>query len=101
MKRYLEKRNTAHPTQWQFRAGIATGPLIGSIIGVQKYVYDVFGPAANLAARIEHICEPMKITICEETEARLGSKFRTTPLEPLSVKGFGVQQLYTLDSEDF
>ncbi|SDD91521.1 MULTISPECIES: adenylate/guanylate cyclase domain-containing protein [Kordiimonas] len=100
MKRYLEKRNAAHPTQWRFRIGIATGPLIGSIVGIQKYVYDVFGPAVNLAARLESACEPMKITVCQPTEELIRNNFSLTQLPLVDVKGFGEQQLYTLDFED-
>ncbi|MBT4426775.1 MAG: adenylate/guanylate cyclase domain-containing protein, partial [Rhodospirillaceae bacterium] len=40
VKRYLEKRNAANPQDWRCRIGINTGPIIGSIVGVQKYVYD-------------------------------------------------------------
>jgi class 3 adenylate cyclase len=49
----LERRNTAHPQEWLARIGINTGPVIGSLVGIQKYVYDLFGPGINLAARME------------------------------------------------
>ena len=100
MKRYLEKRNAAHPTQWRFRIGIASGTLIGSMVGIQKYVYDVFGPAVNLAARIESVCEPMRITICDKTKDLLGRGFATTTLPETEVKGFGKVQFHTLDFEE-
>lgn len=100
MKRYLEKRNAAHPTQWRFRIGIASGPLIGSMVGIQKYVYDVFGPAVNLAARMEGICEPMKITVCAETEKLLGPQFATSELPLSDLKGFGVQAAHVLEYEE-
>ena len=61
MRRYLEKRNAAHAEDWLCRIGISTGPVIGSIVGIQKYVYDVFGPGVNLAARMESLSEPMQI----------------------------------------
>ncbi|GMG81976.1 hypothetical protein LNKW23_11890 [Paralimibaculum aggregatum] len=48
--RYLERRNANAETAWRCRIGIATGPVVGSVVGVQKYVYDVFGPAVNEAA---------------------------------------------------
>ena len=64
MRRYIERRNASHPTPWLCRIGINTGPVIGSIVGVQKYVYDIFGPAVNLAARLEALSEPMQITLC-------------------------------------
>ena len=37
MRRYLEKRNQSHPTTWNFRIGLATGQLVGSMVGIQKY----------------------------------------------------------------
>jgi class 3 adenylate cyclase len=67
MKRYLVKRNAAHSEDWLCRIGINTGPVIGSIVGIQKYVYDIFGPGVNLAARMEAMSEPMQITLCEDT----------------------------------
>ena len=42
-------------------------PVIGSMIGVQKYVYDIFGPGVNLAARMEALSDPMEITLCGST----------------------------------
>ena len=41
------------------------GPVIGSIVGVQKYVYDIFGPGVNLAARMEALAGPMEIVVAE------------------------------------
>jgi adenylate cyclase len=47
--RYLNQRNNSHPIKWKARIGIATGSVIGSVVGVQKYIYDVFGPAVTQA----------------------------------------------------
>ncbi len=65
MRRYLERRNTSHREAWQGRIGIHTGPVVGSIVGVQRYVYDIFGPGVNLASRMETLAEPMEIAITE------------------------------------
>src|SRR5690606_37379136 len=35
--RYLARRNGSHPIQWQCRIGLASGAVIGSVVGVQKY----------------------------------------------------------------
>ncbi|MEM6565927.1 MAG: adenylate/guanylate cyclase domain-containing protein, partial [Pseudomonadota bacterium] len=43
--RYLERRNQSHKFQWEARIGLGSGAAVGSVVGVQKYVYDVFGPA--------------------------------------------------------
>lgn len=99
MRHYLEKRNASHPTQWICRIGIATGPVIGSVVGIQKYVYDIFGPAVNLAARMESVCKPMEITMTAETYDRIGDEFAVSELGDFKIKGFGDIPLYRLEGE--
>jgi class 3 adenylate cyclase len=99
MLRYIERRNMAHPEAWLCRIGINTGPVIGSLVGVQKYVYDIFGPGVNLTARMETLSEPMKITISEETYKLLKDEFVCTERGEFEVKGFGMQRLYFLERE--
>lgn len=59
--RYLEQRNLSHPIKWRCRIGLASGSVIGSVVGVQKYIYDVFGPAVIDALELRTFAEPMKI----------------------------------------
>jgi adenylate cyclase len=99
MRRYIEKRNVSHPDQWLCRIGIHSGPVIGSIVGVQKYVYDVFGPGANLAARLEALAEPMQILVSGDTYARIRDDFSLADLGEHELKGFGMQRVYSLDAE--
>jgi class 3 adenylate cyclase len=97
--RYLEKRNAAHPEPWRCRIGINSGPVVGSIVGIQKYVYDIFGPGVNLAARMESSSEPMRITLTQETYEMIKDDFVCSPRGEYEIKGFGTLQLYFLDSE--
>jgi adenylate cyclase len=99
MRRYLERRNAAHSVQWRCRIGIATGPVIGSLVGIQKYVYDVFGYAPNLAARLEAQSAPMEISINKTFYESLGDDFVVTPRGEVELKGFGAMPIYTLESE--
>lgn len=99
MRRYLERRNAAHPQQWRGRIGINTGPVIGSLVGIQKYVYDLFGPGVNLAARMESMSEPMQITLCEETYELIKDDFAFSERGEFEIKGFGTKKLYYLESE--
>jgi adenylate cyclase len=99
MRRYLERRNAAHPQQWVARIGINTGPVIGSLVGISKYVYDLFGPGVNLAARMEAISEPMKITLNDDTRIALADQFTVTERGEYEIKGFGTQKLYFLEGE--
>lgn len=99
MRRYIEKRNAAHPTKWYCRIGFNTGAVIGSLVGIQKYVYDLFGPGANLAARMEAMSESMKITVNQETYENLKDEFVFTERGEFDIKGFGPMKLYFLESE--
>ncbi len=99
VRRYVERRNASHTETWHCRIGINTGPVIGSIVGVQKYVYDIFGPGVNLAARMEALAEPGTILMNEDTYALLKDDFLCTELDEVDVKGFGRQQLFRLDGE--
>jgi adenylate cyclase len=99
MRRYLERRNAAHPQQWVARIGINTGPVIGSLVGISKYVYDLFGPGVNLAARMEAISEPMKITLNDDTRIALADQFMVTERGEFEIKGFGTQKLFFLEGE--
>ncbi len=99
MLRYIQKRNSAHAEEWNCRIGINSGPVVGSLVGVQKYVYDIFGPGVNMAARMETLSEPMKITISEDTYELLKDDFICSERGEFEVKGFGTQTLYYLERE--
>jgi len=99
MLRYIEKRNSAHAEAWHCRIGINSGPVVGSLVGIQKYVYDIFGPGINMAARMEALSEPMKITISESTYQLIKDDFFCEERGTFDVKGFGEQKLYYLERE--
>lgn len=96
MVRYLERRNRSHQQKWLCRVGINSGPVIGSIVGVQKYVYDIFGPGVNLAARMEALSDEMEITLCEDMADLIRGHFRLHDRGEAEVKGFGPKQVFTL-----
>jgi len=99
MRRYIERRNAAHPEAWRCRIGLHSGPIIGSVVGVQKYVYDIFGPGVNMAARMETLADPMQIVMSEATWMLVRDEFACTDLGEVEVKGFGTQRIYSLDAE--
>jgi adenylate cyclase len=99
MLRYIERRNSAHAEPWLCRIGINSGPVIGSLVGIQKYVYDIFGPGVNLAARMETLSEPMRVTISENTHKLIKDEFVCSERGEFEVKGFGPTVLYFLERE--
>lgn len=73
--RYLEQRNKSHPIRWVARIGIATGTVIGSVVGVQKYIYDVFGPAVTAADEVQATAPDMQAAVHPSSEAHFDGRF--------------------------
>ncbi|MDA4845728.1 adenylate/guanylate cyclase domain-containing protein [Hoeflea poritis] len=100
--RYLERRNSSHPNQWRCRIGLATGAVVGSVVGIQKYVYDIFGPAVNLASRLQEFSEPMQISVQDDMAVVLREQFEMDSLGTRQIRGFGEQEVWRLlDSSKF
>jgi len=96
---YLAKRNQKiGGIKWEVRIGIHTGKVIGGVVGVKKYIYDVFGDTINTASRMESNSEPMKINISETTYQIVKDKFKATARDSLSVKGKGNMNMYFIDN---
>ncbi|MCU9836545.1 adenylate/guanylate cyclase domain-containing protein [Ruegeria sp. WL0004] len=100
MMRYLDRRNQSHEHQWHARIGIASGPVVGSVVGIQKYIYDVFGPAVNLAARLQVLSEPMEITMCQTVALDLPDGLVSNRKRVETIKGFGTMEIESLVSRE-
>jgi len=96
--RYLERRNESHPHKWQARIGLGMGPAVGSVVGIQKYVYDVFGPAVNIASRLQVFANPMNIVAPEEMKYALIDEFQVSDLGRVEIKGMGEMELINVSS---
>lgn len=96
IRRFMERRNASAINRWTCRIGLGYGPAIGSIVGVQKFVYDIFGPAVNLASRLEALCDPMQILIPAGLAEILRDDFVILPLGHHELKGFGRQPVFAL-----
>jgi len=94
---YLRERNQHSEIQWCIRIGIHTGKVVGGVVGVKKYIYDVFGDTINTAARMESNSEAMKINVSETTFNIVKNKFSFISRGTMSVKGKGEMNMYFVD----
>ena len=96
---YIERRNQDAQHKWNLRIGLADGPIIGSIVGIQKFVFDVFGMPVNLAARLEAISETDQITAPLEFARHLGDGFVYDMVRIETVKGIGKVEVCRLQAK--
>ncbi|MCX6233684.1 MAG: tetratricopeptide repeat protein [Bacteroidetes bacterium] len=99
MIQYLEKKNLESKIDWRIRVGIHSGPVIAGVVGVKKYIYDVFGDTINTASRIENVSEPMRINISDVTYNLVKDKFKFEEREEIEVKGKGKMKMFFIRAE--
>jgi class 3 adenylate cyclase len=80
--RYLQRRNENASFSWSCRIGIGTGPVVGSMVGNQKYVYDVFGEAVDMALQSQTLASAMEVLTLGANANGLSEKLQTA--SPLS-----------------
>lgn len=78
------------------RVGIHSGALIGGVIGVMRFSYDVWGDTVNTASRMESHGEPGRIQLTDATRALLPSSYQLQPRGNIEVKGKGLMQAWWL-----
>ncbi|MDY6785244.1 MAG: adenylate/guanylate cyclase domain-containing protein [Cyanobacteriota bacterium] len=80
----------------QIRIGINTGPVVAGVIGIKKFIYDLWGDAVNVASRMEASGQPGKIQVTAKTYEQLKAKYVFEKRGVISVKGKGKMTAYWL-----
>lgn len=83
----------------KLRIGIALGPVMAGVIGAQRFTYDIWGDAVNLAARLESAGEAGRIQVSAAFHDALCETFAFEPRGPIDIKGVGREETWFLVGE--
>jgi guanylate cyclase len=84
----------------QIRVGLASGAVVGGVIGHRRIVFDLWGDTVNTAARMESSGIPGRIQLSASTRSLLDGRFEFDERQ-VDVKGLGAMTTYLLiDSAD-
>ncbi len=74
----------------QVRVGMHVGPAVAGVIGLKKFIYDVWGDTVNTASRMETTGVPGRLQVTSETSERLSGAFELERRGIVDVKGKGL-----------
>jgi adenylate cyclase len=90
----LERFNIG--SKFQIRIGINTGSVVAGVIGIKKFIYDLWGDAVNIASRMESSGEPGRIQVTEATYERIKDQYIFEKRGKIPIKGKGEMMTYWL-----
>ena len=96
MQREISNFKRDDNTDFQLRIGINTGPVVAGVIGIRKFIYDLWGDAVNIASRMESHGLAGGIQVTESTYELLKDKYSFWPRGEIFIKGKGDMNTYML-----
>jgi class 3 adenylate cyclase len=96
MQEAIARIDIQHREAFCMRIGIHTGPVVAGVIGTNKFIYDLWGDAVNLASRMESHGIPGCIQVSEATYNLLQDKYIFEKRGSIPVKGRGDMTTYLL-----
>jgi len=78
------------------RIGINTGPVVAGVIGMKKFIYDVWGDTVNTASRMESHGVDGGIQVTEKTYEKVKHAYFLEDRGAVTIKGKGSMRTYLL-----
>ena len=93
---YIKRHNEISPAKIIVMAGVSSGSVIAGIVGIKKYIYDIFGDTVNTAYRMKGLSSAMQVKVSPVTYELVKEYFDFVKQNPIEVKGKGLMETYNL-----
>jgi adenylate cyclase len=81
----------------EIRIGLASGPVVGGVIGQHRIFFDLWGDTVNMASRMEAAGVPGRIQVAPSTWELLRDRHAFERRDGVEVKGLGPMTTYLLE----
>lgn len=96
MQQAITQFNQQRNQSLSLRIGINTGSVVAGVIGLKKFIYDLWGDAVNTASRMESHGLASRIQVSQVTYEQLQDKYLFEERGLIQVKGKGEMFTYLL-----
>ncbi len=96
MQREITRFQRDDGEPFRLRIGINTGSVVAGVIGIKKFIYDLWGDAVNVASRMESQGDAGGIQVTATTYEHLKERYRFQERGTITVKGRGEMKTYWL-----
>ena len=83
-------------SELSIRIGLHAGGVVAGVIGIRKFIYDVWGDTVNTASRLESHGTQGRVHVSEAVFLRLADTFAFEPRGTVDLKGRGLIKTYFL-----
>jgi class 3 adenylate cyclase len=94
--RLTETFNREHKTSLTLAIGINSGPVVGGVVGRQKFLYDLWGDTVTIASRLAN-GQSNVVLVTKPVHDRLGDLHPFGPQQEIEIRGKGRVQFWKLE----
>lgn len=96
MQDWLRHYPAAQDTKLELRIGIGSGPVVAGVIGIKRFIYDLWGDTVNIASRMTSEATIGAIQVDVTTYQLLHNRYHFSEAQQVPVKGKGMMEVYVL-----
>lgn len=96
MLAYMETVPPIGDTRLRLHIGLCTGPVVAGVIGIKKFIYDLWGDTVNLASRVTDKASAGSVLVDTQTYRSMNALYEFEGPIVLDVRGKGEVNAYRL-----